>query len=251
MEQNGNPKKLFGLLGRNIDYSFSRQYFTERFERDEQQDFSYVNFDVEDIANFPSIIKNNRNLKGLNVTIPYKETVVPFLDKMSANAEKIGAVNTIKFTKKGYLKGYNTDFYGFKKALRPLLQPHHQKALILGTGGASKGVAFALEKLGILYSFVSRQATENTIHYNRINATTFDNYQIIINCTPIGTSPDVDKFPDLPYEFFTDKHIAFDLIYNPEETAFLKKAKANGAAIKNGYDMLVFQAEKSWKIWNE
>ncbi|GEP50692.1 shikimate 5-dehydrogenase [Flavobacterium noncentrifugens] len=251
MEHNDNPKKLFGLLGRNIDYSFSRKYFTERFEKDEQHDFSYVNFDLADISEFPSIIKNNRNLKGLNVTIPYKESVIPFLDKMSVNAEKIGAVNTIKFTKKGYLKGYNTDFYGFKKALKPLLQPHHQKALILGTGGASKGVAFALEQLGILYAFVSRQATENTIDYNRINATTFDNYQIIVNCTPIGTSPDIEKFPDLPYQFFTDKHIAFDLIYNPEETAFLKKAKANGATIKNGYDMLVFQAEKSWKIWNE
>lgn len=251
MENHDNTKQLFGLVGRNIDYSFSRKYFTERFEKDDQPDFSYVNFDLADISEFPSIIQNNRNLKGLNVTIPYKESVIPYMDKMSANAEKIGAVNTIRFTKKGYLKGYNTDFYGFKKTLKPLLQPHHKKALILGTGGASKGVAFALNQLGILYTFVSRQATENNIDYDRINATTFDNYQIVINCTPIGTSPDIDKFPDLPYEFFSEKHIAFDLIYNPEETAFLKKAKANGALIKNGYDMLVYQAEKSWKIWNK
>ena len=251
MDDHNNTRQLFGLVGRNIDYSFSRKYFNEHFQKDGQHDFSYVNFDLADISEFPSVIKNNRNLKGLNVTIPYKESVIPFLDKMSANAAKIGAVNTIKFTKKGYLKGYNTDFYGFKKTLKPLLQPHHKKALILGTGGASKGVAFALEKLGILYTFVSRQATENVIDYNRINATTFDNYQIVINCTPIGTSPDIEKYPNLPYECFTEKHIAFDLIYNPEETAFLRKAKANGAFIKNGYEMLVFQAEKSWKIWNE
>jgi len=246
-----NPNNLFGLLGRNIDYSFSRKYFTERFERDQQSHFSYVNFDLQDISEFPAVIKNNRDLKGLNVTIPYKESVIPFLDKMSKNATKIGAVNTIKFTKKGYLKGYNTDYYGFRKTLKPLLQPHHKKALILGTGGASKGVAFALEQLGILYTFVSRTASENAIDYSLINVTTFDNYQIVINCTPIGTSPEVDKFPDLPYEYFTDKHIAFDLIYNPEETLFLKKAKTNGAVVKNGYDMLVFQAEKSWKIWNK
>lgn len=251
MENHDNTKQLFGLVGRNIDYSFSRKYFTERFEKDNQTGFSYVNFDLTDISEFPSIIKNNRDLKGLNVTIPYKESVLPFLDKMSANAEKIGAVNTIRFTKKGYLKGYNTDYYGFKKTLKPLLQPFHKKALILGTGGASKGVAFALEQLGILYTFVSRTANENAIDYALVNATTFDNYQIVINCTPIGTSPDIDQCPDLPYDFFTEKHIAFDLIYNPEETLFLKKAKAQGATVKNGYEMLVFQAEKSWKIWNK
>ena len=251
MENHDNTKQLFGLVGRNIDYSFSRKYFTERFEKDGQTGFSYVNFDLTDISEFPSIIKNNRDLKGLNVTIPYKESVIPFLDKMSANAEKIGAVNTIRFTKKGYLKGYNTDYYGFKKTLQPLLLPHHKKALILGTGGASKGVAFALDELNIPYTFVSREAKENIIDYNLINATTFDNFQIIINCTPVGTSPNIEACPDLPYEFFTDKHIAYDLIYNPAATQFLKNAKERGAVIKNGYDMLIFQAEKAWKIWNK
>jgi len=187
----------------------------------------------------------------LNVTIPYKETILPFLDKLSKKATLIGAVNTIKITKKGKLKGYNTDYFGFKKSLQPLLLPHHKKALILGTGGASKGVAFALDELGITYTFVSRETKENAIDYNRINATTFDNYHIIINATPVGTSPNMEAFPSIPYEFFTDKHIAYDLIYNPAETQFLKKAKQQGAQIKNGLDMLIIQAEKAWKIWNQ
>lgn len=244
-------KKRFGLLGRNINYSFSKGYFTDKFNSENFAGCTYENFDIPEIAAFPEIIKSTSDLKGLNVTIPYKETVIPFLDKLSKKAEQIGAVNTIKITKKGKLKGYNTDYYGFKKSLEPLLQPHHKKALILGTGGASKGVAYALDELNIPYTFVSREAKENAIDYDRINATTFDNYQIIINSTPVGTSPNVDAFPLIPYEFFTDKHIAFDLIYNPAETQFLKRAAAQGAQIKNGLDMLIFQAEKAWKIWNK
>ncbi|MFV5697508.1 shikimate dehydrogenase family protein [Flavobacterium sp. ZT3R17] len=244
-------RKRFGLLGRNINYSFSKGYFTDKFNNENFTGCTYENFDIPEISSFPEIIKNTSDLKGLNVTIPYKEAVIPFLDKLSKNATQIGAVNTIKITKKGKLKGYNTDYYGFKKSLEPLLQPHHKKALILGTGGASKGVAFALDELGILYTFVSREAKEDTIDYDRINATTFDNYQIIINSTPVGTSPNVDAFPLIPYEFFTDKHIAYDLIYNPAETQFLKRAAAQGAQIKNGLDMLIFQAEKAWKIWNK
>jgi shikimate dehydrogenase len=244
-------RKRFGLLGRNINYSFSKGYFTDKFNSENFAGCTYENFDIPEINAFSEIIKNTSDLKGLNVTIPYKETVIPFLDKLSKKAALIGAVNTIKITKKGKLKGYNTDYYGFKKSLEPLLQPHHKKALILGTGGASKGVAFALDELNIPYTFVSREAKENGIDYDRINATTFDNYQIIINATPVGTSPDVDAFPLIPYEFFTDKHIAYDLIYNPAETQFLKKAKQQGAQIKNGLDMLVFQAEKAWKIWNK
>ena len=236
-------RKRFGLLGRNINYSFSKGYFTNKF--------SDENFDIPEIDAFAEVIKNTSDLKGLNVTIPYKETILPFLDTLSKKATLIGAVNTIKITKKGKLKGYNTDYYGFKKSLQPLLLPHHKKALILGTGGASKGVAFALDELGITYTFVSRELKENTIDYKRINATTFDNYHIIINATPVGTSPNVEAFPLIPYEFFTDKHIAYDLIYNPAETQFLKKAKQHGAQIKNGLDMLIFQAEKAWKIWNK
>jgi shikimate dehydrogenase len=246
-----NHHKTFGLVGRNIEYSFSRKYFNDRFEKDGLTDYSYQNFDIETIDEFPDIIKNNPNLAGLNVTIPYKESIVPFLSKLSPTAFKIGAVNTIRFTKKGNLKGYNTDFYGFKKSIKPILKPHHKKALILGTGGASKAIAFALEELDILYTLVSREASANTIDYNRINATTFDNYQIIINCTPLGTWPNIEAFPILPYVFFTNKHIAFDLIYNPEETKFLKQAAANGAVTMNGFEMLRFQAEKSWKIWNK
>lgn len=244
-------KKRFGLLGRNINYSFSKGYFTDKFKNENFTGCTYENFDIPEITAFPEIIKTNQDLKGLNVTIPYKETVIPFLDKLSKKATQIGAVNTIKITKKGKLKGYNTDYYGFKKSLEPLLQPHHKKALILGTGGASKGVAFALDELGILYTFVSREAKENAIDYNQINATTFDNYQIIINSTPVGTSPNVDAFPLIPYEFFTEKHIAYDLIYNPAETQFLKKAKEKGAQVKNGLDMLIFQAKKAWEIWNK
>lgn len=244
-------RKRFGLLGRNINYSFSKGYFTEKFSKEHFQGHTYENFDIQDIDAFIELKENNPDLSGLNVTIPYKEVVIPFLDKLSKNATQIGAVNTIKFTKKGKLKGYNTDYYGFKKSLEPLLQPHHKKALILGTGGASKGVAFALDQLDIAYTFVSRGGKENCIDYSLINATTFDNFQIIINCTPVGTSPNVDLFPLIPYEYFTEKHIAYDLIYNPAETQFLSKAKAQGAQIKNGLDMLIFQAEKAWKIWNK
>ena len=243
--------KLFGLIGKNINYSFSKKYFTAKFEKEELIGYSYENFDLQAISQFPKIIRKNSNLKGLNVTIPYKEKIIPYLDKLNDKATKIGAVNCIKITKKGKLKGYNTDYYGFKKSLKPLLQPHHQKALILGTGGASKAVAYALEELGILHTFVSRSKTEDALDYKYINATTFDNFQIIINCTPLGTHPNIDEFPPIPYDFFTEEHIAFDLIYNPEETEFLKRAKAKNATTKNGYEMLVLQAEKGWKIWNK
>lgn len=242
-------EKIYGLIGRNIDYSFSKKHFTQKFSEAPFLDYKYQNFDIQDIEQFKTIILNNPNLKGLNVTIPYKETIIPYLDKLSLKASKIGAVNVIRFTKKGKLKGYNSDCYGFKKSLKPILQSHHKKALILGTGGSSKAIAFALDELNITYTFVSREPTNSSIDYNRINATTFDNYQIIINCTPLGTSPNIKEFPLIPYEFFTEKHIAFDLIYNPEETQFLKKAKKKGAICKNGLEMLVYQAEKSWEIW--
>jgi shikimate dehydrogenase len=245
-------KTRFGLLGKNISYSFSKEYFTHKFKEENLENCSYENFDIQDIIEFEGVIKNNhQELKGLNVTIPYKEAVIPYLDKLSKKAALIGAVNTIKFTRKGTLKGFNTDYYGFKKALQPLLKKHHSKALILGTGGASKGVAFALDELGISYTFVSRYGKENTIAYEEITAHTFAEHQIVINATPIGTSPNVDAFPLIPYAFFTEDHIAFDLIYNPEETQFLKKAKEKEAQIKNGYEMLVFQAEKAWEIWSK
>ncbi len=241
----------FGLIGKNISYSFSKKHFTEKFALGNLEGYTYENFDIQSIEDFPKIIAENPNLKGLNVTIPYKEEIIPYLNKLSKKAAQIGAVNVIRFTKNGKLKGYNSDYYGFKKSLQPLLQSHHKKALILGTGGAAKAVAFALNELGIIYTFVSREEKEGMIDYERINATTFDNYHIIINCTPLGTSPNIEAFPPIPYNFFTEKHIAFDLIYNPEETQFLKKAKKKGAITKNGYELLVFQAEKAWKIWNK
>ncbi|MFY0482862.1 shikimate dehydrogenase family protein [Flavobacterium sp. PLA-1-15] len=244
-------KKQYGLVGKNISYSFSKAYFAEKFEKENNKNHSYENFDIQEIFEFPGILKNNPDLKGINVTIPYKEVVIPFLDKMSKNALKIGAVNTIKFTGNGKTKGYNTDFYGFKKSLKPLLKSHHKNALILGTGGASKAVAYALRLLEIDYILVSREPSEHTLSYDEIDASTFEEYQIIINCTPLGTSPNVEVCPDIPYDHFTEKHIAYDLIYNPEETLFLKKAKEKGAVIKNGYEMLVFQAEKAWKIWKK
>ncbi|WP_298221022.1 shikimate dehydrogenase [Flavobacterium sp.] len=242
--------KIYGLIGKNISYSFSKKYFTERFANTNAMDCVYENFDIDSIDDFPKLIQNNPDLMGLNVTIPYKESIIPYLHSLSKKATKIGAVNVIGFTKKRNLKGYNSDYYGFKKSLKTVLQPHHQKALILGTGGASKAVAFALEELAIPFAFVSREDHTNTTTYERLNATTFDNYQIIINCTPLGTSPNTKEFPPIPYQFFTEKHLAFDLIYNPEESQFLKKAKKKGATTKNGMDMLIFQAEKAWEIWN-
>ncbi|MEO8236070.1 MAG: shikimate dehydrogenase [Flavobacterium sp.] len=244
--------KKLGLLGKNINYSFSQNYFANKFEKEKIDNaFSYENFDIQNIDEFTTILKNNPNLIGLNVTIPYKEIVIPFLDELSKNAQEIGAVNTIRISPNGKLFGDNTDFFGFNKSLEPLLKPHHKTALILGTGGAAKAVAFGLKKLNLESVFVSRQEKENTITYNQINEKTFDDYQIIINCTPLGTFPKTELFPEISYQYFTSKHIAFDLIYNPEKTEFLKKAENNGAIIKNGYDMLVFQAEKAWEIWNE
>ena len=243
--------KVFGLLGKNIDYSFSKKHFTERFANTNATDCIYENFDLSSIDDFRAILENNPDFTGLNVTIPYKESVIPYLHLLSKKAIAIGAVNVIRFMKNGKLKGYNSDYYGFKKALKPLLKPHHKKALILGTGGSSKAVAFALDELGITSDFVSRDEEKSSLTYEQLNSTTFENFQIVVNCTPLGTSPNVAEFPPIPYQFFTEKHLAFDLIYNPEETQFLKRAQQHGAITKNGKDMLVFQAEKAWKIWNK
>lgn len=243
-------KKVLGLVGRNISYSFSAGYFEEKFSQMGLNNCTYRNFDIDDIEEFSDILQT-KGLKGLNVTIPYKEEVIPLLDKLSKKAKKIGAVNTITISKKGKTKGYNTDWYGFKKALKPMLKKRHKHALILGTGGASKAVAFALRELKIDYDFVSRQENELWYTYDQLDAEVFEDYQIIINTTPMGTFPKVDECPPLDYSLFTADHIAFDLVYNPSETLFLKQAKQNGAKIKNGYDMLVYQAEKAWAIWNK
>lgn len=242
---------LFGLVGKNISYSFSRGYFSKKFKSDKLVDHAYVNFDMPTLEEFPKIWENNPNLKGVNVTIPYKETIIPFLDDLSKKAKKIGAVNTIKITSKGKLVGYNTDCYGFKNSINPLLKKHHNKALILGTGGASKAIAFVLKELNISYTYVSRNPkNKKTISYEDLCPKIMKSHQIIINCTPLGTYPNIDDCPDIPYEYITKDFLLYDLIYNPSQTTFLKLGKTQGAQIINGYKMLELQAEKAWKIWN-
>jgi len=239
----------FGLIGKDIDYSFSRSYFNEKF-KNEGLNHNYVNFDIDSIDEFSNIISSTKNLKGLNVTIPYKEAVIPYLDKLHKTAKKIGAVNTIKITKKGKLIGYNTDYFGFEKSIEPLIKKHHKKALILGTGGASKAIAYALERLNIKHQFVSRsQSKKNIISYDSLTENDIKSHQIIINCTPLGTYPKTNECPDILYDAIDNTHLVFDLIYNPEETKFLTIAKIKGASICNGSKMLELQAEKAWNIW--
>jgi len=242
----------FGLLGKNISYSFSKKYFTKKFAQLKLENCTYANFDIPFIEEFPIILNENiAYLKGVNVTIPFKEKVFKYLDEIDADAEKIGAVNTIKILDDYKLKGYNTDVYGFENSLKPLLQSHVKNALILGTGGASKAVAFVLEKMNITYKFVSRSPkNEYSISYDDIDEELMNKHHLIINCTPLGTFPKIELLPDLPYNFITNKHFLYDLIYNPELTAFLQKGEKVGAVIKNGEEMLQLQAEKSWEIWN-
>lgn len=242
---------VFGLLGKNISYSFSRGFFTDKFKALNFKKNKYVNFDIQQIEDFPSIINKEQNLKGLNVTIPYKEEVIKYLDKLDTTAKKIGAVNTIKFTKRGNLKGYNSDVVGFENSIKPLLKKHHKKALILGTGGASKAIAFVLKKNNIKYKFVSRSPEgKKEISYDSLTQEVLQKYSVIINCTPLGTAPNIEKCPNIPYQYLTEKHLLFDLIYNPEVSTFLSKGKEKGTAIKNGFEMLELQAEESWRIWN-
>ena len=244
-------KFKFGLVGRNISYSFSRGYFAEKF-KSENLPHTYVNFDLQSIDELDDIIKKTPNLKGLNVTIPYKEEVIPILDDLNKRARKIGAVNTIRITRYQKLIGYNTDYYGFKHSLKPLLEKHHKTALILGTGGASKAVAYALKKLKIKYDYVSRTEKEGVkFLYSDLTDEIISSYSIIINCTPIGTFPNVNTCPDIPYEAITNKHILYDLIYNPEQTKFLSCGDIKGAKTINGIEMLKLQAKKSWEIWSK
>jgi len=245
-----NSMHTFGLLGKNISYSFSSGYFSEKFDDLKLENHQYKNFDVNSIGEFRGLISSN-SISGMNVTIPYKEEVIPFLDEIDQVALDIGAVNTIKFLESGAIKGYNTDVFGFENSLKPLLESHHKKALILGTGGASKAVAYALGKLNIEYQFVSRNPKSNTqISYVDIDESIILESTLLINCTPLGTFPDIKLCPDIPYQFITSKHLLYDLIYNPSITAFLNNGKEKGAKIKNGLEMLQMQAEKSWQIWN-
>jgi shikimate dehydrogenase len=251
MIENGK-NNIFGLLGKNISYSFSSGYFKEKFRKLHLKNHSYLNFDMQSCEHFPSLIASEKSLKGLNVTIPYKQEIIPFLDELDKTAKQIGAVNTIKFIGDNLLKGYNSDVVGFEKSIKPLLKDHHQKALILGTGGASKAVAFVFQKNNISFQFVSRNPNKlNEISYDTLTKQIIENHTIIVNCSPLGTSPKIEKFPDIPYQFLNRQHLLYDLIYNPEETVFLSKGKKQGATIKNGLEMLQLQAEESWRIWND
>lgn len=236
--------KTYGLIGKNINYSFSRDYFNNKFNNENILNSQYINFDIYNLSKLNNIF--NTNNYGFNVTIPYKETIIPHLDSLDFHAEKIGAVNTIKI-ENGKKIGFNTDWIGFKKSIEPLLKSYHKKALILGTGGASKAVIYALDQLEIKTLIVSRNGETK---YEDLSKEIIQNHTIIINCTPVGTFPNVDSAPEIPYNFITNNHLAYDLIYNPAETLFLKKCKEKGAVIKNGLEMLEIQAEESWKIWN-
>lgn len=246
-----NNRTKFGLLGKDISYSFSRKYFTEKFAELGLNNFKYNNFDIPEIEEFPFLLYHREHeFGGINVTIPYKQAVMKYLHEISDDAKKIGAVNTIKINDDNQLIGYNTDFYGFQKSIEPLLKSHHKKALILGTGGASKAVAYAFDQMNIDYKFVSRKVDEDMFLYSVLTNEIMGEYAIIVNCSPIGTHPNVNEAPNVPYEFITESHLLFDLIYNPAETKFLQEGKKRGATIKNGLEMLELQAEKSWEIWN-
>lgn len=239
----------YGLVGKNISYSFSKSYFEKKFAT-EGIHASYQNFDLDSLSDFREIIALEKNLKGLSVTIPYKEAILPFLDQLDEQAAKIGAVNTIQIKNKK-LVGYNTDCFGFMKSLFPLLEKQHTEALILGTGGASKAIAHALRSLGIEYHFVSRNPTKNDFSYEGVTKEVLEKHFLIVNCTPLGTHPNLDEAPNIPYEHLDHRHLLYDLVYNPSLTTFLANGKVRGCKLYNGQKMLEFQAERAWEIWNE
>ena len=275
----------YGLIGYPLGHSFSRKFFTEKFEK-EGIDAQYLNFEIPSIEEFPEIIKNNPELRGLNVTIPYKQQVMQYLDEISEEAKAIGAVNVVRIERpspqpspimgretmrnagnkpdglpiKGDMSeglresliGYNSDVIGFVESIKPLLKPHHKKALILGTGGASKAIRYGLEKkLGMKTLFVSRSAREGMITYEEVTAEVLKEYEVIVNCSPVGMYPHVDECPALPYEAMNENNLLYDLVYNPLETLFMKKGAEQGATVKNGLEMLHLQAIASWKFWEK
>lgn len=243
--------KKLGLIGYPLSHSFSKKYFSEKFEKEHITGYSYEAFALKEITELDELLAKEKELLGLSVTIPHKESVIKYLDELDPVAEEIGAVNCIKITN-GKRMGYNTDAFGFRQSLRPFLDVNHNKALVFGTGGASKAVAYVLKNLGIDFWLVSRQqGGENTLTYNDLNEQVIASCKLLINCTPVGMSPNDEAVLPLPYEAITPEHLAYDLIYNPAETQFLKRAKAQGALISNGYNMLVFQAEEAWRIWNQ
>lgn len=242
----------YGLIGYPLGHSFSIGYFNEKFDN-ENINARYINFEIPSIEDFIEVIDFNPELRGLNVTIPYKEQVIPYLDSLSPEATAIGAVNVIRVTHKGkktQLKGFNSDVIGFTRSIEPLLERHHKKALILGTGGASKAIDFGLRSLGLETKFVSRTKRDGILCYEDITADIIREYNVIVNCTPLGMYPNVDSCPKLPYEAMDSHTLLYDLLYNPDETLFMTKGREQGAVVKNGLEMLLLQAFASWEFWN-
>ncbi len=245
--------RLFGLIGYPLSHSFSKKYFTEKFINESISGAFYELFPLETIKDFPDLLKSYPNLLGINVTIPYKQQVIPYLDELDPAAAAIGAVNTIK-VEDGRLIGYNTDVYGFGHALTKTLEAHQlkvEKALVLGTGGEAQAVVFQLKKMGFMVKSISRKKKGTCLTYEELNTGIIAEHQLIVNTTPLGMSPKIDTCPDIPYNGLGAKHLLYDLVYNPAETLFLKKGKEKGAQVLNGLQMLILQAEKSWEIWNE
>ncbi len=244
--------KVYGLIGYPLGHSFSKKYFDEKFIKEPLADCVFENFSIPSINELPALIKNTAGLNGLCVTIPYKEQVLQFADFVSEDVKLIGACNCLKFIE-GKITAFNTDVFGFEKSFSTLLQPHHTNALILGTGGAAKAIQFVLKKLGISFLSVSRNKTTvaGTIQYGDIDEAIMKSNTVIINCSPVGTFPNESESPAIPYQFVTDQHYLFDLVYNPVQTLFLKEAESRGARYQNGYSMLLIQAEENWRIWNE
>ena len=243
----------YGIIGNPLGHSFSKKYFEDKFEKNDIE-AQFLNFEIPTINDLHQVIANNKSLKGFCVTIPYKEDVLPFLNEIDPLAKKLGAVNSVKITRQGEqvtLKGFNTDIIGFGDSLKRFLDGVTPKALILGTGGASKAVAGALELQGISYLFVSRSAKGNCVSYDMLDEKMMKEHKLVINCSPLGTFPNVDTCPDLPYQHIGNDHFLYDLVYNPSETLFMKKGAENGAKTINGLEMLHLQAEKNWEIWND
>ncbi|MCD8317378.1 MAG: shikimate dehydrogenase [Paraprevotella sp.] len=242
----------YGLVGYPLGHSFSRDFFNEKFAN-EKIDAEFVNFEIPSIDSFPDILAENTNLRGLNVTIPYKEKIISYMDELNEDARRIGAVNVVRITNhkgKLYLKGFNSDIIGFTRSIEPLLTPTQRKALILGSGGASKAVYHGLQKLGLESTFVSRHPQKDMLSYDQLYPEIIAEYKVIVNCTPVGMFPHTNECPDLPYEFIGSDHLLYDLIYNPEETLFLKKGREQGTIIKNGLEMLLLQAYAGWDYWH-
>ncbi|MDA9127058.1 shikimate dehydrogenase [Flavobacteriaceae bacterium] len=241
-------KRKYGLIGKNINYSFSKKYFNDKFLKENITNCSYENYDLQSIKDFKNIIKDDA-IKGLNVTIPYKEEIIELVNKIDPIAKKIGAINTIKIHDKDIIEGYNTDYIGFVMSLKNIIS-NQKKALVLGTGGASKAIIFGLNSIGVKSTIVSRDKREGVISYSELSKKVIEENTIIINCTPLGTFPEVKECPKIPFEFLSSNHICYDLIYNPEKTKFLLESEKMGATIINGKKMLENQANESWKIWN-